>query len=192
MITEKQSNFLNPYFNLWLSNAKAILILAFVNVGLTAITEVISRLLLSAVFHSTHSNKILVFSDLNTTMINKQIVISILMTFFATILGGGIYYFRKRMNRFLFFVLFGILNSILAQCFAFAFLKYSLIGFGARLVFDAFYSGLIRFPMFELFRSKIVIANKRWMKILKLRAQQDMLTTMLRVIIFNLIGISSR
>lgn len=175
----------------WATHRGSILMLTAVNTSITVSSEAGARFLWP-VFTGEHEHNFFVKTESGATTIHRQSLINILMTFFASLVGGPVYFIRRGANRFFFFLSFGMVNSVLSQGLA-AFLRDGLISLALhRLYFDFFYNGTVKFFMFELSRQPI-LNRRRSIRgvgaVTAIRSVQDFLTTAFRVAMLNLFGL---
>ncbi len=172
----------------WWEQRGSIAMIAGVNVALTTGTEVISRTIAAPLFgNEGREYSFLIADNSGHLHINRHSLINIWMTFFATLLGAPLNYFRNRKRRFLFFTGFGGFNSILGQGLSSWMLDGSFAVGSSRLLFDLGYNATIKFAMFEFFRSHIIRARKCIVRIGKVRVKQDLITSFFKVILLNLL-----
>lgn len=171
----------------WWVNRSSIVTLTVVNTAITAFSEFGSRTLL-ADDKVNPEQKFFVTNKHGHTEIHKQSIVNIIMTIFASVLGGPVYFIRRRWPRFMFFLSFGAMNSAASQMLAHAITDgYLAITLG-RFVFDLCYNGSIKFFMFEFARPAILRFRKNVMGLGIVRVTQDFLTTLSRVGILNWFG----
>jgi hypothetical protein len=171
---------------IWWHHKSQIVTLTAINTTITVATEVASRTITAPYFsHQSQSSGFFVDAVDGGKRVNKQSMINIIMTIFASLLGGPVFYLKNRRSRFLFFVVFGGFNSVLSQCLAgyATILTFSLLI--PRLIFDLIYCASIKFAIFEFGRAPILNAN-RVRKMWAVRIAQDFTTTCIKVIILNI------
>lgn len=172
----------------WWVNRSSIMLLTAVNTFLTTGTEIAARTLVHPLTKESEHYGFFVTAKNGVTSVNRQSLINIWMTFFASILGGPVYFFRRRHFRYMFFLGFGVFNSYTSQMLS------SLIRDGIvfvapqRLFFDLIYSGTLKFFMFELARRPILLMRRSFSKVSAIRATQDFSTTLIRVGLLNFLG----
>lgn len=181
--------FVGKWGHYWSANSGKIVMLTFVNTGITTGTEFVSRSILSKGVHKQNHFKFITSNEGPWYRhINQQSLINIWMTFFASLLGAPVYFFRKRWNRFAFFVGFGTFNSFLSQgLLSMSGITTAYIISYQRLLFDFLYNGSIKFCMFEFFR-KPIAAHCSIFKLTYLRGKQDLITSFMKNIILNILG----
>lgn len=178
-------NFVTRWAFHWQSNKGKILMLTSINTTITLGTEFISRSSLKTSPIGGSEYGFVVGDGVWYNNINKQSLINVWMTFFASLLGAPVYFFSKGIHRFLFFVGFGVFNSFLSQNLI-SFLRTSFFGFSMkRIFFDFCYNGTLKFFMFEYFR-KPIKRNHGWAKLAFYRGKQDILTSFFKTTILNL------
>ena len=176
------------WFQYWITNRASILTFTAVNTAVTVGSEVASRTIFPAV--TGHTNEgFIVENGQGSKRIHQQSIVSILMTLFASLLGGPVYFMKRKRSRFIFFVLFGSLNSGLSQGLSFWLRDGFVMVQTARLGFDFCYNGSIKFLMFEYTRPVLLRFRTSYLKIGAVRVTQDFLTTFFRVVMLNLIGL---
>ncbi len=173
--------------NSWWVNRSSIVLLAGVNTAITAFSEYGSRTLL-ADDKKNPEQQFFVPQKNGSMTVHKQSIVNILMTIIASLLGGPVYFIRRRWPRFMFFISFGAMNSALSQMLAHQIIDgYLAITLG-RFVFDLVYNGSFKFLMFEFARPAILKFRKNVMGLGLVRVVQDFLTTLSRVGILNWLG----
>lgn len=177
------------WFDYWTTHRTMIISLTIVNTAITTVSELGSRTIISFVTGAKESRFVVQAPD-GSTRIHRQSVINILMTILASLLGGPIYFISSRQARFLFFISFGIFNSILAQSMSSIFIDGLLVIVRRRLVFDFFYNASIKFILFEYVRPYLLKYRASPGLILGFRISQDFMTTSVRVIILNILKLS--
>ena len=171
----------------WISNQSKIITLTFINTAITTGSEIISREVLSQTVTKDQNYRFFVRSNAGVANINKHSLLNILMTFFASLLAGPIFFIRRRSDRFIFFALFGSFNSILAQIFLIKLTGGIFIFSKARLLFDLIYNVTIKFTMFEWFRKPLVTTeSSKVFKLFFIRGKQDILTTLFKNTVLNI------
>lgn len=171
----------------WWVNRTSIILLTGVNTAITAASEMASRDLLAQT-HKNPEQRFFVQNENGDMSIHRQSVVNIFMTLFASLLGGPVYFIRRRWHRFMFFISFGAMNSAVSQMLAHlvrdGFLALTL----GRFIFDLFYNGTVKFWMFEFARPAILRFRKSVAGIGAVRILQDFLTTLFRVGLLNWFG----
>jgi hypothetical protein len=176
------------WFQYWLTNRNSILMFTAVNTAVATGSEITSRTIFPLVT-GVENQGFFVNNQAGDMRIHQQAVVSIIMTIFASLLGGPVYFMRRKQSRFVFFILFGTANSIVSQSLSF-FLRDGVFVFQtARLGFDFFYNGSIKFLLFEFTRPVLLRLRQSYIKIGAVRVTQDFLTTFFRVVMLNLIGL---
>lgn len=175
----------NTWLLTWRMNRTSIILLTSVNTGLTVVSEMLSREISVKV---SGKKEFGFFVKSQRTTIHRQSLINIFMTIIASLFGGPVYFFQKRVYRFLFFLHFGLLNSFISQVFSGLLRDGRFMFAGARLIFDVIYSGTIKYFIFERGREYIISFQQSITKIGGLRAFQDFLCTFFRVFILNALG----
>lgn len=171
----------------WIANRSSILMLTAANTAITAATEFGARSLWPMITGEEEHGFFV--RDSHQTRVNGQSLISILMTLFASLIGGPVYFLRRRTHRFLFFAGFGLFNSVLAQSLISVARDGAVLLIAQRLWFDLAYNGSFKFFMFETTRKSILHRRKCFVSITTIRGLQDFLTTCFRVAMLNLIGL---
>lgn len=171
----------------WAANSSKIITLTTINTTMTFGSEFVSRSILSNSLTKDKEYRFIV-SDNGAwyNNINRQSLINIWMTFFASLLGAPVYFFRRRHTRFLFFVGFGVFNSALSQGLLSVLREGILLISAKRLLFDFFYNGSLKFFMFEFYRRPIKNHNN-FFKLYWVRGKQDVITSTLKNLILNLL-----
>jgi hypothetical protein len=172
----------------WAANRASIVLFTVVNTAVTTASEVGSRTIYPAITGHAHEGFI-VTDALGNKNIHQQALISIMMTVFASLLGGPVYFIKRRWSRFLFFVLFGTFNSFISQGLTSVLRDGAISILTARLAFDFFYNGTIKFYLFEYTRPTLLRFRESALKIGAVRVTQDFLTTFFRVAMLSLIGL---
>ena len=182
---------INPasaWIQYWSANRASILMFTFVNTAVTTASEVASRTLYPAVT-GRHQESFFIQNELGQKKIHHQSIVSIFMTVFASLLGGPVYFIKRPKSRFLFFILFGTFNSFISQSLSSFLHNGAVTILLARLGFDFFYNGTIKFILFEFTRPALLKFRDSYLKIGAVRVTQDFLTTLFRVVILSLIGL---
>lgn len=173
----------------WWLNRSSIVAFAATNTVITATSEIVSRTIFAPVSNDPGRQGFLVRDPMGGMRINLQSQISILMTIFASLIGGPVYFFHRRWHRFLFFTAFGTANSIFAQHITgLATLGVPLFS-GPRTFFDFFYNGSLKFIMFELSRQSILRFRTKIFRVGSIRVVQDFLTTFFKVVLLGALGL---
>lgn len=174
--------------NCWWGNRAPIVMLTVINTGITTSMEIVSRSVAAPFTHNADNYHFLVADEKGNTTINRQSLINIWMTFFASLLGGPVYFFKKRWSRFLFFITFGAFNSVLGGCMS-SFIRDGFMKiFPRRILFDFIYSGTLKFFTFEVMRSPILAVRGSPFGVGALRVGQDFFNTLVRVLVLNWFG----
>ncbi len=171
----------------WVANRSSILMLTAANTTITAVTEASARSLWPMVTGQEEHGFLV--GEGHETRIHSQSLISILMTLFASLIGGPVYFLRLRTHRFLFFACFGLFNSVLAQSLISLAREGIVLLLARRLLFDLVYNGSFKFILFETTRRAILHRRKCFFSLTTIRGLQDFLTTCFRVAMLNLIGL---
>jgi hypothetical protein len=172
----------------WWVNRSSILLLTGVNAGITAMSEFASRSILADDRKNPDQKFFVTHAATGQTTIHKQSIVNIIMTLVASLLGGPVYFIRRRWPRFMFFITFGAMNSALSQLVAHLIQDGRLGMTLGRFVFDLCYNTTIKFGMFEFARPAILKFRKSVMGIGVVRVTQDFLTTLCRVGMLNWFG----
>lgn len=173
----------------WWVNRSSILMFTATNTAITATSEILSRTLFAPLSKDPEAQHFLVHNTDGSLRVNLQSQISIIMTIFASLVGGPVYFFKRRWHRFLFFTGFGTSNSILAQNIT----GLATLGVGVlspqRTLFDFFYNGTLKFLMFELSRPSILRFRTKVFRVGSIRIAQDFLTTLFKVVLLGALGL---
>jgi len=169
----------------WWANRSPIITLTVINTAITTTMEVVTRSVSAPLTNSEEDYHFLVKDSAGNTTINRQSLINIWMTFFASLLGGPVYFFKRRWSRFAFFVSFGACNSVLGGMMSSLIRDGTFAVFPRRVVFDLVYCGTIKFMTFEFMRSPIMAARASPVGMAALRVGQDFVNTLIRVMILN-------
>lgn len=172
----------------WAENRASILMFTASNTAITAATEAGARTFWPLITGE-HEHGFLVATTDGEQRINNQSLISIFMTLFASLIGGPVYFLRRRMHRFLFFSGFGLFNSVLSQSLVAMLSGILLLLMMQRLCFDLVYNGTFKFILFETTRGRILKSRRCFISVTTIRGLQDILTTCFRVAMLNLIGL---
>jgi hypothetical protein len=170
----------------WGANSSKIITLTTINTTMTFGTEFVSRSILSRSLTKDKSYRFIVGEGRWYNNINRQSLINIWMTFFASLLGAPVYFFRRRHARFAFFVGFGVFNSALSQGLLGVLREGVILISAKRLLFDFFYNGSLKFFMFEFYR-KPIKAKTKFFSLYWVRGKQDLLTGVFKNLILNLL-----
>lgn len=171
----------------WAANRSSILMFTAANTAITTATEAGARTIWP-LFTGQEEHGFFV-SDSGQTRVHGQSLINILMTLFASLIGGPVYFLRRRWHRFLFFAGFGVFNSVLAQSLVTLARDGILLLIAQRLWFDLVYNGSFKFFLFEMTRRHILQRRRCFLSVATIRGTQDVLTTSFRVAMLNLIGL---
>jgi hypothetical protein len=172
----------------WVTHYQNLLTLTVVNTGITTATELGARTIIPAVTQD-KTEGFFVKSANGKSKINRQSVINILMTLFASLLGGPVYYIQRRWARYLFFLGFGTFNSLLAQSVSSYFIVGGLGILMNRFIFDLCYNSTLKFVIFEYARPILLAFQKRAGHITGIRVTQDFISTLSRVSLLSFFGI---
>lgn len=180
--------FSSAFNRIWWHHKSQIITLTAINTTITLATEMASRTITEPYFSSSDQSSeagFIVKDADGSHRVNRQSLINILMTVFASLLGGPVFYMKERKSRFSFFVLFGGFNSVLSQSIAGYASIMMPLSYLSRLVFDLIYCATIKFAIFEVGRNPILNASKV-RKMWIVRIAQDFTTTCIKVIILNI------
>lgn len=177
------------WLEFWNSHRSTIIFLAVVNTTLTTASEFGSRTIISSASHRQQDGFLIQTMD-GSTRVHRQSLINIVMTLIATLIGGPVYFIGSRWNRFVFFITFGVFNSILSQGLSSIFLEGIPLIIGRRLAFDFTYNATVKFVLFEFVRPFLVAHRQSPIKVTFFRVGQDFLTTCIRVLILNILKLS--
>lgn len=190
VLTLGQATVTSPVFRWgasWWVNRSSIVMLAGVNTAITTLSEFVSRELL-ATHHGDQHQRFFVKPDGREIIVHRQSLTNIFMTAIASLLGGPVYFIRRRWHRFMFFTSFGAMNSATSQMLSHlvsdGFLALTL----GRFIFDLFYNASFKFFMFEFARPAILRLRKNVAGVGFVRVIQDFLTTLCRVGMLNWFG----
>lgn len=173
----------------WVNNRRHIIMLTVINATITAGTELASRSITSPFLgHKKKDYGFFVKASSGKNSINRQSLINIWMTIFASLIGGPVYFFKRRKHRFYYFVAFGTCNSLLAQTISGLFIDGLMTIAITRLLFDFVYNGTLKFFMFEWLRKPILTYKEKALRVGAYRVKQDFITTFIRVNLLNLLG----
>ncbi len=181
---------MNPAFvswhSHWVANSSKILTLTAINTAITTTSEVVSRTLLNKTVQKDNSYAFLTRGDGHfISRINHQSLISIIMTIVISLLGGPIYFFKRRSERLLFFVLMGSGCSIFAQNVLVMTTGTYLFNM-TRLWFDLIYNATFKFFMFEFYRKPLVkTKSTKLFSLFGIRIKQDVVTSSVKNFILN-------
>ena len=169
----------------WYSNRAPIVMLTVINTAITTGMEVVTRSVSAPLTASAEDYHFLVKDESGQTSVNRQSLINIWMTFFASLLGGPVYFFNRRWARFGFFVCFGAVNSVLGGAMSSLIRDGVFAVFPKRILFDVVYCGTFKFMTFELMRSPILAVRSSPVSVGALRIGQDFCNTLIRVMVLN-------
>lgn len=172
----------------WVANRSSILMFTAANTAITAASEAGARTLWP-VFTGEKEHGFFVSNEEGDWRIHSQSMISIIMTLFASLIGGPVYFLRLRVHRFLFFATFGVFNSMLSQSLVSLARDGIVMLIAQRLWFDLVYNGTFKFFLFEATRRHILKRRRCFISVATIRGTQDILTTSFRVAMLNLIGL---
>jgi hypothetical protein len=185
---------IQKFSRVWWSNRHDILHLTAVNIVVTIFMEAAVRTLLSKVDASKSGFEFLI-PDVHGYRVNQQSMTNVWITTFTSIFGGPVYFLERRSHRYIYFALFGMCVSAASQMVAAISVGYSILSNIAaaklRFLFDLIYNCTFKFGMFEMMRGPILKQRVRLsMRLGRLRMTQDFSTTLVRVFLLNLLGLS--
>lgn len=160
-----------------------------INTTITGMSEIGSRTVVSTIT-GTYNEGFFVKTTTGEQRIHRQSLVNIVMTLLASLLGGPVYFISTRLNRFLFFITFGVFNSVLAQSMSSFFIEGVMLIIGRRLMFDFFYNASFKFLLFEYVRPFLLRHRTSPVKVIGFRIGQDFFTTCFRVVILNILKLS--
>ena len=99
----------------WIQNHSKIITLTFINTAITTGSEFVSREILSSTVNKDKDYHFFVRDNAGIASINKHSLLNILMTFFASLLAGPVFFIKRRSDRFIFFASF-LPILVLALC----------------------------------------------------------------------------
>ena len=177
------------FARVWRQNQTEILHLAATNILTTLLMEALVRTAFARIFHLHSSYEFFISSD-DGFRLNRQSLTNMWITGLTSLFGGPVLFLPSRSQRYLFFVLFGLLVSLIGQ--GFVAITLGLAGTGVaggiltRLAFDFCYTGTIKFGLFEIARKPLLSAPPRIsLRIGGIRLTQDFATTVIRVSLLN-------
>lgn len=173
------------FSQIWWTNRTQIVALTAINTTLTTTNQYLSRTVFASVGNNKENNKFIIKAADGSRRIHRQSLISILMTIFASILGGPVFFIKKRRHRFLFFLGFGGLNSLVSQLIVGSIAAFTTTAIFSRIMFDLIYCSTLKFPIFEAGRRPI-IQSKKYSIIWFVRIIQDFTMTSAKVILLNI------
>ena len=178
----------SAWIRYWAANRVSILMFTAVNTAVTTASEIGSRTIYPAI--TGHEQQTFIVTDsTGHQKVHQQSLVSIFMTLIASLLGGPVYFIKKRRSRFLFFILFGTFNSFVSQGLSSVLRDGVITVIFARLAYDFFYNGTVKFYLFEYTRPALLRFRNSYAKIGAIRVTQDFLTTFFRVAMLSLIGL---
>lgn len=175
--------------NYWTTHRTSIIFLALINTSITTASELGSRTVVSIVSGAVNEG-FFVKTKGGLQRVHRQSIINIVMTLIASLLGGPVYFIGSRFNRFIFFISFGVFNSLLAQSMSSFVVEGVLLVMGRRLMFDFWYNASIKFLLFEYVRPFLLRHRTAPVKVIGFRMGQDFVTTSIRVAILNILRLS--
>ncbi len=179
---------LASWSTIWSDNRSQILALTAINTSITVINESLARNVSSHWIEQSSRNAFLVKEN-STYHINRQSLINIWATLLTSLFGGVVFFMQKKSHRFIYFCIFGLGVSLVSQCCSHLMCDGILYVSQRRLVFDLTYLCSIKYIIFESGRGKILSSAGRPGRLGGIRLSQDFVTTQLRVIALNLIGL---
>jgi hypothetical protein len=179
------------WLDCWKLHRSTILFLALVNTSLTTVSEISSRTVISILSES-HNEAFIVKSSDGRERVHRQSLINIVMTLIASLLGGPVFFITSRLNRFVFFISFGTINSLLSQALSTYVMEGVALVLMRRLVFDFAYNASVKFILFEFVRPFLLRHRDSASKVLAFRVGQDFMTTSLRVLILKILKLSGQ
>jgi hypothetical protein len=177
----------------WWQHRLEILNLAAVNICVTLVMEALVRTALAKFSLAGEGFEFLVREG-GSFRINHQSITNMWITGFTSIFGGPVYFLDKRLHRYIFFAIFGLVVSAASQVMTAVVVGFTLYSHWAqislRLAFDISYNITVKFAMFELTRKPILRKKPRIsFRVGGIRMAQDFLTTLFRVFLLNLFGL---
>ena len=175
----------------WWAHRDSIATFALINTVVTAGSEMVTRGLTAPLARHPERERFLVNARDGSSRFHRQSLINICMTFFASLLGGPVYFFASLSGRFLFFVGFGVFNSLLSQTFCGWLLSGTASLSVTRFTFDLFYNGTVKFGLFEWGRERVVnlrAVRSIW-RVGGIRVGQDFVTTLFKVLVLSLLAL---
>ncbi len=176
------------WYGYWVEHKESLMILTVINTGLTTVSEVGSRVVVPAI-RGVKNDGFIVVTPEGNHRIHRQSLINIVMTILASILGGPVYFLAQRWHRFLFFISFGVFNSIMSQGISSMMIEGTMFIMVRRIYFDFFYNATIKYFMFEYIRPYLLRHKSEVKMVLTFRVIQDFLTTCVRGAILGLINL---
>ena len=170
----------------WLDNYSQILRITLISLLVSIISEFIVReaLISGSIIPETEG----LFTS---GKIHPQVLINLSMTAVACMFGSVVYFFESRLERYFFFIAFGVLNSILAQTFINVFQLVSFDQFIRRLAFDFFYCASFKYVSFEFIRKPMANKFSSFKKMFVIRETQDLVMTIVKVKLLIIFGLLS-
>jgi hypothetical protein len=177
------------WYQYWTTHRASIIFLAAINTSITTASELGSRTIVSVVSGAVNEGFVVKTKD-GVERVHRQSLINIVMTLLASLLGGPVYFITSKLNRFVFFISFGVFNSVLAQTMSSLVIDGVLLIIGRRLLFDFWYNASVKFLLFEYVRPFLLRHRSAPMKVIGFRIGQDFITTCVRVVILNILKLS--
>lgn len=166
----------------WTTNTSKIFSLSLINLTLTVLSEILVRDVISIY------NTDIIVRFISSEGISIQGAINCLNTLIISLAGAPILFFDRIKDRYILFVLFGLLTSLISQLTVSIVFNQALLLYYKRIIFDLVYLATIKFISFEFFRPKILLRNKLYQLYL-VRIGQDLTQTLFKISMLILIGL---
>lgn len=129
------------------------------------------------------------FSNTGALYINSQSLVNLFMTFFATVLSVRVFLENNLKQRYLYFVSFCVLLSLLAQS-ASSYVQPNFQFSLSRLGFDLLYGMTIKYMVFSIYRKPILnTVHSSFKRTVRFRITQDFILSCFRFACLTLIGL---
>lgn len=178
--------------HIWWEQRGSIALFTTVNVSITTINEMVARTIVPE--PPSEGQKLqygfFVFDPKGAVHIHRQSLVNIFMTLFASLFGGVVFFIKRQRNRYLFFIGFGLMSSLLSQSLGSIFRDGLMAIAGARLIFDLFYCGTLKYAVFEWVRWPLLKVRCDFVKVFLIRYGQDLVLTVAKVLVLNLLQFS--
>ena len=172
------------------ANYRKVLKLTLVNILITITFEFIVRTTLMVITQAADIG-FFVGDISGAWRIHKQVLINIMMTLFASLLGAPALFVKSRRFRLLYFVGFALINSLISQLVVGVLLSQFVWADFKRLYFDILYALSIKFWVFELGRPLLVEKGCSILGLGKVRLAQDFTTTTVKVVLLKIFSLGA-
>lgn len=177
---------LKRFSRTWRLNRSQIIRITLINFAVTLLSELFVRKALVQLGMLPQGESLFHMGKLHT-----QVIINLLMTVVASLFGSVVYFFESFRARYLFFICFSLVNSLIAQGIVASFLLINLSQFKRRIFFDLCYSASAKYLSFEFIRKPLASKFSSYKKMFITRKSQDIFMTVVKAKALFLFGLFS-